>query len=212
MANADNIYFPDPGKSNAEGLVAIGGNLCPDRLLIAYKNGIFPWETEPIIGWYCPDPRCILLPENVRVSKSMQAVLRSDKYQFKINSSFNDVILHCKKIKRKGVEGSWISEEIIDSFLKLHQGGYAYSDETWQDEKLVGGLYGLIIGKVFFGESMFSLTPNASKFALIKFSSFLIENNIALIDCQVHSEHIESMGAILISRALFLKKVKYLTN
>ena len=198
------LTFPDPKNSDADGLVAVGGDLSPERLLVAYKNGIFPWETNPVIGWYSPDPRCVLVPSEVIISHSMRSLINSGKYSFKLNTSFSEVISSCQKTIRKGEAGTWISPELIDSFCVLHKNGYAYSAETWYNGKLVGGLYGMILGKVFFGESMFSSSPNASKFALIKFCNYLIKKNIFLIDCQVHSEHLETMGARLISRNNFI--------
>ena len=207
----DKNFFPDPEFSDADGLVAIGGDLSPQRLLTAYKNGIFPWETEPVIAWYSPDPRCILVPNEVVISKSMRGILNSGKMKFRLNTSFKEVMILCQTTKRKGAQGSWISDDLIESFTLLHKEGYAISAEAWQDEKLVGGLYGIILGKIFFGESMFSSIPNSSKFALIKLCSYFEKQNIKIIDCQVHSDHLESMGAKLIRRKFFLQKLKELT-
>lgn len=207
---SDKKKFPDPELvADPDGLVALGGDLSVKRLLTAYKNGIFPWETEPIIGWYSPDPRCILETDSVRVSNSMKAVInKKNHFEFKLNTSFHQVIYNCKNISRKNVEGSWISEELINSFLELHALNYAYSAETWYQNKLVGGLYGLLMGNIFFGESMFSTTPNASKYALIMLARHLQKNGVKVIDCQVYSAHLESMGAKLISRKQFLELLK----
>lgn len=203
--------FPDPNYyCDSDGLIALGGDLSTNRLLSAYKSGIFPWETEPVIAWYCPDPRSILIPKDIIISKSMRSILKKGIFEFKINTVFDEVIRKCKTTFRKGIEGSWISEELIESFIKLNQKGIAISAETWLNGKLVGGLYGLLIGKVFFGESMFSEHANASKFALIHLANYLEKKNIVLIDCQVHSDHLETLGAILIERKSFLKILKTL--
>ena len=206
----DKKKFPDPEiVADADGLVALGGDLSVKRLLSAYQNGIFPWETDPIIGWYSPDPRCILETDSITVSKSMRSVInKSDHFQFKMNTAFNEVIHNCKNINRKGVEGSWISDDLIHSFLELHAMNYAYSAETWYENKLAGGLYGLMIGKMFFGESMFSNKTNASKFALIMLSDHLRKLGVKIIDCQVYSPHLESMGAKLIPRKKFMALLK----
>lgn len=207
---SDKKNFPDPELvADPDGLVALGGDLSVKRLLTAYKSGIFPWETEPIIGWYSPDPRCILETDNIRISKSMRAVInKKDHFDFKLNTSFYEVIYNCKNISRKNVEGSWISNELINSFLELHALHYAYSAETWHQNKLVGGLYGLLLGNIFFGESMFSSTTNASKYALIMLAQHLNKIGVKIIDCQVYSAHLESMGAKLISRKQFLELLR----
>lgn len=200
----DEIIFPPVEMANSEGLLAIGGNLSTERLLLAYKNGIFPWynEDEPIC-WWCPDPRFVLFPAEIKVSKSMQTVLNNGSYRFSINKAFDKVITNCKTIKRKNEEGTWIQQEVIDSYTRLHQLGFAISAEAWKNGELVGGLYGVKLGNVFFGESMFSRQNNASKFAFINFVKQLQKQNIKLIDCQIYTAHLESLGARMIDRKLF---------
>ena len=202
------LYFPPVHLSEPDGLLAIGGDLTPERLLIAYQNGIFPWYEGEHILWWCPDPRFILFPDDLKVSKSMQALIKKNTFEFKINTAFKEVIHNCKQAKREGQEGTWITDEVENAYFKMHKLGYAHSAETWKDGKLVGGLYGIKLGKVFFGESMFSSAPNASKFAFINYVKLLKEEGIELIDCQVYTEHLESLGARMITREMFLELLK----
>ncbi|MBD8017421.1 leucyl/phenylalanyl-tRNA--protein transferase [Kaistella pullorum] len=206
--SADEISFPDPELLDSEsGLMAIGGDLSPERLLFAYQLGLFPWfnEGEEIL-WWCPDPRFVLFPSEVKVSKSMRKILNSAQFVFTQNKCFEEVMRQCQSVYRKDQEGTWISEELIRSFSILHKFGYAKSFEVWQDEDLVGGFYGIQIGRVFCGESMFSKVSNASKAGFLNFA--LNDPNIELIDCQVHSDHLESLGAKMISKHEFLKILK----
>ena len=198
------LVFPPVEMANEDGLLAIGGNLSTDRLLLAYKNGIFPWynEEEPIC-WWCPNPRFVLFPKEIRISKSMQTVLNNGSFRFTINKAFDKVIASCKTITRKDQEGTWIQPEVIEAYTKLHQLGFAVSAEAWQQGELVGGLYGVLLGNIFFGESMFSKKSNASKFAFINLVKHLQKQNIKLIDCQIHTTHLESLGARMIDRKLF---------
>lgn len=185
-----------------DGLLAIGGNLSTERLLLAYSNGIFPWynEGEPV-HWYAPHERFVLFTHEMLISKSMANILKKGKFQITSNQSFEQVITACSTIKRKGQNGTWITDEMKQAYLKLHVEGYAHSVEVWEMDKLVGGLYGVIVNKVFCGESMFTLVPNASKVALIQ----LVKSNLfKLIDCQVHTNHLESMGAKMIPRDEYL--------
>jgi leucyl/phenylalanyl-tRNA---protein transferase len=200
----EEIIFPPVNIASDEGLLAIGGDLSTERLLLAYKSGIFPWysEGEPIC-WWCPNPRFVLFPAALKVSKSMQTVLNNGSFRFTINKAFDKVIANCKTIKRKYEEGTWIQQEIIDAYTKLHQLGFAISAEAWEDGELVGGLYGVLLGNIFFGESMFSTKSNASKFAFINFVKHLQKQHIKLIDCQVYTAHLESLGAKMIDRKLF---------
>jgi leucyl/phenylalanyl-tRNA---protein transferase len=200
----DAIVFPDVEMADDDGLLAIGGDLSTERLLLAYKNGIFPWysEGEPIC-WWSPNPRFVLLPAELKVSKSMQTVLNNGSFRFTINKAFDKVITNCKSIKRKHEDGTWIQQEIIDAYTRLHQLGFAVSAEAWKNGELVGGLYGVLLGNVFFGESMFSTESNASKFAFINFIKHLQKQNIKLIDCQIYTAHLESLGARMIDRKLF---------
>jgi len=203
---SNELYFPPVTEADEEGILAIGGDLSTQRLLLAYRNGIFPWYTddEPII-WWCPNPRFVLFPDEIKISKSMRAVVKKQTYSFTINNCFNNVIKNCKTINREGQSGTWISEEIIDAYTNLHNLGYALSAETWKNNKLVGGLYGVKMGNIFFGESMFSLSPNASKVAFIQLVQHLKNEGVKLIDCQVYTNHLESLGAKMIDRNDFMR-------
>lgn len=204
ILNTD-IQFPPVEMANEDGILAIGGDLSAERLLLAYRSGIFPWysEGEPII-WWSPDPRFVLFPEKLKVTKSMQTILNNGKFRFTINRAFSRVIQNCKTTYRKDQEGTWITPAIQDAYTKLHELGYAHSAEAWLNGELVGGLYGIRIGKVFFGESMFSKESNASKFAFINYVRQLQKENVALIDCQVYTAHLESLGAKMIDRNKFM--------
>ena len=204
----DKLLFPPVSMANQEGLLAIGGDLSSERLLLAYSNGIFPWynEDEPI-QWYCPDPRFVLFPEELNISKSMRTVLNNGSFRFTINKNFKEVIENCKTISRKEQDGTWIHPDMVTAYTKLHEAGFAISAEAWKNGTLAGGLYGILIGKVFFGESMFSKVSNASKFAFIKMIQYLQKQNIALIDCQVYTPHLESLGASMISRNEFIERI-----
>ncbi|MEL6194281.1 MAG: leucyl/phenylalanyl-tRNA--protein transferase [Bacteroidota bacterium] len=201
--------FPHPELANEEGILAIGGDLHPDRLLLAYKNGIFPWYSpgEPII-WWSPDPRFVLFPGNLKVSKSMKQILRKEVFKVTINQAFREVMRQCQKTKRKGQAGTWITDEMINSYAKLHWKGIAHSVEVWENDELVGGLYGVSFGKCFFGESMFSHKSNASKAGFLTLVKVLEREGFALIDCQVHTDHLESLGAGMISRKEFLTQLE----
>lgn len=200
----NDLVFPPAALSEPDGLLAIGGDLSIARLLLAYKNGIFPWYDGPEILWWSPDPRFILLPENLKVSKSMNKLIRDNSFEFSINKDFGKVIDNCKKVSRKEQDRTWITNDIKTAYTKLHLAGYAHSAEAWLNNELVGGLYGVRLGNVFFGESMFSTVSNASKFAFIKYVQQLIKEDVALIDCQVYTAHLESLGASMISRKLFI--------
>jgi leucyl/phenylalanyl-tRNA--protein transferase len=200
------IVFPPVEMADVDGLVAIGGDLSVERLLFAYKNGIFPWysEDEPI-QWWSLDPRCVLFPAKIKVSKSMKQVLQNGRFRFTMNKSFEQVVISCKTVKRKDELGTWINNDIVEAYTNMHKLGYAISGETWHEGKLVGGLYGIIIGKVFFGESMFSTQSNASKFAFIHLIQKLQVQGLELIDCQMKTDHMMSLGAEMISRNSFGK-------
>lgn len=198
------IEFPDVSEASAEGLLAVGGDLSPERLLYAYSNGIFPWfdSTEPIL-WWSPDPRFVLFPEDLKVSKSMKQILRSNKFKVTINKAFRAVVENCAEVRREGQIGTWITKEMIEAYIALNTLGYAKSVEVWQDKTLVGGLYGVDLGNnVFCGESMFAKVSNASK---VGFITFVQNSNYKLIDCQLHTRHLESLGGKHISREDFLK-------
>src|SRR5690349_2321691 len=206
----DNLSFPAPSVAEPDGLLAIGGDLSTERLLLAYRNGIFPWYEGEHILWWCPDPRFILVPSELKVSKSMAQLLRRQTFEFTINKAFSEVISNCKAISRRGQDGTWITEEIREAYTRLHHQGYAHSAEVWQDGQLVGGLYGVRMGKMFFGESMFSKVSNASKYAFISYVRQLVSEDVQLIDCQVYTEHLESLGARMMSRQHFLQQLKRL--
>ncbi len=190
------------------GVVAIGGDLQPERIHFAYQLGIFPWfnEGEEML-WWCPDPRFVLYPKNLKISKSMRKILRDGIFTFTENKCFRQVLDECRNVFRKGQDGTWLSEELIESLVKLHEDGIAKSIEVWQNDELVGGFYGIQIGKVFCGESMFAKVSNASKAGFIHFIQNHLEE-LDLIDCQVHSEHLESLGAEMISKSEYLSILK----
>lgn len=202
------IYFPPVESSDEDGLLAIGGDLSTERLKLAYSMGIFPWFSGKIPQWWSPDPRFVLFPEELVISKSMKQVLKKDAFEFTINQSFENVIKECSEMKRKDQLGTWITSAMRKSYMELHIQGIAISAETWSNGQLVGGLYGVVSGKVFCGESMFSKESNSSKFALIRFTEYLRNIGIKLIDCQVYTEHLESLGARMISRNSFLQFLK----
>ncbi|KLT71795.1 leucyl/phenylalanyl-tRNA--protein transferase [Flavobacterium sp. ABG] len=200
------LFFPPVSEADEEGILAIGGDLSPERLQLAYKSGIFPWfnEGEPII-WWSPDPRMVLFLDELIVSKSMRNILNRNQFKVTVNKNFKDVISNCQKIKRDGQNGTWISNEMIDAYCKLNEMGIAKSIEVWQDEVLVGGLYGIDLGHVFCGESMFSKVSNASKVAFIALVEYLKRANYKLLDCQVYNSHLESLGCREIDREAFME-------
>ncbi|NGM60441.1 leucyl/phenylalanyl-tRNA--protein transferase [Sphingobacterium sp. SGG-5] len=194
--------FPHPSLADEDGLLAVGGDLSAQRLLNAYSQGIFPWYSEetPIL-WYAPHERFVLYPQKIKISKSMQKAFARNDFAFTTNQLFEQVIYNCSSAYRKGQTGTWIVSDMIKAYIHMHQLGFAHSIEVWQNDTLVGGLYGILVGKVFCGESMFSKVPNASKAALI----YLCQNyELALIDCQVHSRHLENMGAENMSQKDYL--------
>lgn len=197
-ALSDDLVFPNPELSEEDGLLAVGGDLSVDRLLLAYSNGIFPWynKDEPIL-WWCPKPRFILKPEDIRISKSMKKIIKKGEFVVTFDNDFEGVISNCKSM-RENEEGTWITDEMMQAYINMHNEGYALSVETYLDGELVGGLYGVIIGKCYFGESMFSKVSNASKIALITLAQRLQELNFEFIDCQVYTSHLESMGAKMV--------------
>lgn len=199
------LWFPPVEEALDDGLLAVGGDLSVDRLLLAYKSGIFPWfsDDEPPM-WWCPDPRFVLFPPELKVSKSMKQVIRKNEFEFRVNTAFSEVIANCASMPREGQDGTWITSEIEDAYTELHRLGYAHSAEAWQGDELVGGLYGIRLGNIFFGESMFSKKSNASKFAFIKWVELLQRQGVVLIDCQVFTEHLESLGARMIGRGEFI--------
>ena len=204
----DSIWFPPVNEALEDGLLAIGGNLSKERIIAAYRKGIFPWYDGEIPLWWSPDPRFILYPDELKVSKSMKGLLRKNAFHFTINSAFEEVIHQCRMVKRKDHDGSWINDDVERAYSSLNKEGIALSAESWNDGQLVGGLYGIKLGKIFFGESMFSLQSNASKFAFIKLVRHLQKEDIKLIDCQVYTEHLQSLGARMISRQTFISTIE----
>ncbi len=205
------LVFPPQHLADEDGLLAIGGDLSRQRLLLAYRHGIFPWYEDNYILWWCPDPRFVLFPEEINVSNSMKQVIRKQEFEFAEDRDFAQVIRNCKTVARRGQDGTWITEDMRRAYEDLHEQGVAHSAEAWQDGKLVGGLYGVRLGQVFFGESMFSTESNASKFAFIQYVKQLQSEGVRLIDCQVYTRHLESLGARMIPRSEFLPMIETLT-
>ncbi len=208
------MIFPDPMLANSEGILAVGGDLSAERLLLAYRMGIFPWfNPEDPIVWWSPDPRFVLFPDNLKVSKSMRPYFNKPKFQLTFDKAFEEVMRHCQNVKRKGqMGGTWITEDMIAGYCELHEAGYAHSVEVWEAEELVGGLYGVAIGNCFFGESMFTKVSNASKFGFISLVHHLKARGYQLIDCQQNTQHLKSLGAQDIRRKRFLDLLKLYVN
>lgn len=202
------LFFPPVSNANLDGILAIGGDLSTERLLLAYKSGIFPWfeEGEPIY-WWSPNPRMVLFLDELVVSKSMRNILNRNIFKVTFNQNFREVISNCQKIKRKDQNGTWITQDMIEAYCKLNELGIAKSVEVWQNEELVGGLYGIDLGHIFCGESMFSIVSNASKVAFIALSNQLKSNNYKILDCQVYNEHLESLGCREIPREDFIELI-----
>ncbi len=198
-------------RQDMNGLLAVGGLLLPDRLLDAYRRGIFPWGTiEGQALWYSPDPRMVMFPENFRLSRSLRRLLRSDALGISADRDFPAVIAACAATRRRGQDGTWISDEMMEAYTRLHELGWAHSVEVWEEGELVGGLYGLAIGRMFYGESMFSRRDNASKFAFAYLIRLLRERGFGMIDCQMHTDHLASLGAAEIPRSEFLQRMQTL--
>lgn len=204
--NDDPTAFPDPEGANEMGMVALGGDLSAERLLNAYHLGMFPWfsEGEPIM-WWSPDPRFVLFPTNLKVAKSMRPYFNQRKFTATYDHNFRAVITACQKAYRPGQHGTWITEEMLEAYCQLHELGFAHSVEVWKGKELVGGLYGLALGRIFFGESMFARVSNASKFGFISLVRRLHERSYTLIDCQQETRHLASLGAQSIPRSTFLQ-------
>lgn len=206
---SDDLVFPAPQLARKEGLLAVGGDLSQERLLLAYRMGIFPWysEDEPIM-WWSPDPRLVLYPSEFRVSRSLKKTIRKQMFKLTVDEAFASVIKACARSRTKADEGTWIVEEMIGAYCKLHESGLAHSVEVWQDDKLVGGLYGVSLGKCFFGESMFTHISNASKIALVALVEHLQTLEFSFIDCQISTPHLLSFGAQEIPRIRFLSELE----
>ena len=206
----DRIEFPNPNFADEDGIVAVGGDLSPKRLLLAYRKGLFPWynENEPIL-WWCLNPRLVLFPKDLYIAKSMRPYFNQQKFKVTFDTHFEEVVRACQKSARRGQEnGTWISEDIVQAYVRMHNLGFGHSVEVWQDDVLVGGLYGISIGNVFFGESMFANVSNASKVGFITLVQRLTALDYWLIDCQQQTQHLSSMGAQPISRTVFLNILK----
>jgi leucyl/phenylalanyl-tRNA--protein transferase len=199
-------HFPDPNLADDDGLVAAGGELSEDFLLSAYAQGLFPWfnEGEPIL-WWSPNPRMIILPQDFKCSSSFKQTLNSKRFTLSVDENFESVIRNCSQKKRIGQEGTWITDEMIEAYCKLHKNGYAHSFETWHGGKLAGGLYGISLGKAFYGESMFYHETDASKYALFKLCEYLKVLEFQFIDVQQSTSHLKSLGAKNVKRDAFLK-------
>jgi leucyl/phenylalanyl-tRNA--protein transferase len=204
------LIFPPVHLAEPDGLLAMGGDLSVERLLLAYRNGIFPWYEADIPLWWCPDPRFVLFPDELKINKAAKSVLNKNEFEFSVNQAFSEVIHNCKSIKRPGQQGTWITGEVEKAYCKMHELGYAHSAEVWKECKLAGGLYGIKLGKVFFGESMFSIESNASRFAFVKYVQQLKQEGIELIDCQVYTKYLESFGARMIPRKEFMQQLQNL--
>jgi leucyl/phenylalanyl-tRNA--protein transferase len=202
------FLFPPCHYAEPDGLLAIGGDLSPERLLLAYRLGIFPWYSEhtPIL-WWSPDPRLVLFPQELKIAKSLQRVIKKNLFKVTIDRAFRDVIMQCAEVRRNHGEGTWIVPEMLDAYCLLHRLGYAHSVESWYQGELVGGLYGVALGKVFFGESMFTKRTDASKVALVYLVRLLHQWQFELIDCQVTTNHLKTFGAREIPRKEFLKRL-----
>ncbi|MGP1447339.1 MAG: leucyl/phenylalanyl-tRNA--protein transferase [Candidatus Limimorpha sp.] len=211
--NDDNCWFPSADYANDEGLLAFGGDLSPERLIVAYANGIFPWynDDEPLL-WWSLDPRLIMRPGEMKVSKSLRHTIRSNKFEIRIDADFHNVMKHCAEAVRIDQDGTWIKDEMIDAYTQLYERGLAHSFETYRDGELVGGLYGVSLGKVFCGESMFHNVSDASKFAFYHLHRFLVEHDFKLIDCQQETPHLISLGAYAIPRSNYLDELAALVK
>lgn len=205
----DRFEFPSPESADQQGIVAVGGDLNPKRVLLAYQQGIFPWfEQDDFLIWWSPDPRMVLYLEDLKISKSMRQLLRKNPFEVTFNKAFTEVVEACAKVKRFGQTGTWITPGLMNAYKELHEQGDAFSVEVWQEGVLVGGLYGIDVDPVFCGESMFSKVSNASKVALIYLVRELKKQHYTLIDCQVPTAHLASMGAVAIARSTFLNHLK----
>ena len=203
------LNFPDPEFAHAKDVVALGGDVAPNTLIAAYKRGIFPWynEGDPIL-WWSPDPRMVLFPNDLKIAKSMRPLFNQQKFKVTYNTVFRQVMQNCQQSDRKEQDGTWINNDMIDAYSTLNQQGYAHSVEVWDGENLVGGLYGVAIGKIFFGESMFTKASNASKYGFIALVQALKKRNFQLIDCQQETEHLTSLGGKMITRKEFMGYIK----
>ena len=205
---SEDLIFPSPQLASEEGLLAVGGDLSLERLLLAYRMGIFPWysEDEPIL-WWSPDPRLVLYPRDLKVSRSLKKVIKQEAFEVTLDCAFKEVITECARVRLENREGTWIVEDMVQAYCRLHESGFAHSVEAWQDNSLAGGLYGVSLGKCFFGESMFTRIANASKVALVALVEYLKPLDFAFIDCQIPTAHLTRFGAREISRSRYLDEL-----
>ena len=210
---SDTIDFPPPHLASKEGLLAVGGDLSQKRLVLAYRMGIFPWfsDGDPIL-WWSPDPRLVLYPSEIKISKTLKKIIKKDVFSVTMDMAFDEVINQCAQVRRQNNQGTWIVKDVIYAYCKLHRSGFAHSVEVWQQEELAGGLYGVSLGKCFFGESMFSRVSNASNIALVKLAKYISELSFDLIDCQVRTDHLIRFGAREIPRKRFLNQLEISLN
>ncbi len=210
---SDTIEFPPPHLASEDGLLAVGGDLGQKRLLLAYRMGIFPWfsDNEPIL-WWSPDPRLVLYPHEIKISKTLKKIIKKEVFKVTMDLAFNEVINQCAQVRLQKNQGTWIIEDIIEAYCRLHESGFAHSVEVWRQGELAGGLYGVSLGKCFFGESMFTRISNASNIALVKLLEYLEKLSFELIDCQVTTKHLIRFGAREIPRKLFLKQLEKSLN
>ena len=205
---SEDLIFPPPYLASKSGLLAVGGDLSRKRLVLAYSMGIFPWYSvdEPIL-WWSPDPRLVLYPDEFKVSRSLAKIIKREVFKVTMDQAFEDVITQCAQVRLENQEGTWIVDDMVAAYCRLHASGLAHSVEAWQDDRLAGGLYGVSLGNCFFGESMFTRITNASKVALVMLVQYLLSRSFAFIDCQITTGHLVSFGAREISRARYLKEL-----
>ncbi len=210
LEEGEELAFPPVEQAKSSGLLAVGGDLSAARLIKAYSQGIFPWYGKDCpVMWWSPDPRCVLIPAELKISRSLQRAMNKNPYTITQNKAFLKVINFCSNVARPGQDGTWLQPEMIEAYYELHKLGYAHSVEAWQENRLVGGLYGIALGGAFFGESMFHLEPNASKIAFVSLAKHLLEEGFTVVDCQQTTSHMLSMGAKEISRADFIKLLEH---
>lgn len=205
----DELVFPPPEGAGSEGIVAIGGDAAPARLLLAYSQGIFPWPSDGLpLLWFSPDPRFVLDPRRMHIPRTLRKAIRHEPFEIRVDTAFEKVMAECARVPRMGQAGTWITDELRDGYTELHRLGYAHSVEAWENDQLVGGLYGVSLGRAFFGESMFSLQDDASKIATVVLAANLLDWDFDFIDCQVRTKHLERFGATEISRDTFLTRMR----
>lgn len=210
---SDNIAFPSPHLASKSGLLAVGGDLGQNRILCAYRFGIFPWfsKDDPVM-WWSPDPRLVLYPDEIRVARSLKKIIKKGIFKITADTAFEQVINQCARVRLQNNEETWIVDDMIHAYIGLYESGIAHSVEAWHNNKLVGGLYGVSIGKCFFGESMFTIESNASKVAFVRLVEYLKQSSFQIIDCQVTTAHLMRFGARMISRKLFIRQLQQAVN